>query len=242
MMKLAGSIDLDMLQKHFRYKAALALLLLVPAPSIGVTMAVFVAPGLIGQTLFTAIKIWLIAFPIGWTWQVERQPIFPGEWFRQRGMKAGIALGLLMFVMIVGAYWLLGQWWIEPAATRVTAQQAGITSPGIFWMGAAYWTLINALIEEYIWRGFVYRQCETLISGIGAVGLSALFFTLHHTIALTIYTQDWRVVLLGSLGVFSAGAIWSGCCLKYRSLWPSYLSHMLADGAIAIVGWRILFG
>ena len=136
----------------------------------------------------------------------------------------------------------MGQAWIEPAETRAKAQQVGITAAWIFWVGAAYWTFLNALIEEYIWRGFVYRHCETLISGMGAVLLSALFFTFHHTIALAGYIQDWRVVLLGTVGVFGAGAIWSSCCLKYRSLWPSYLSHMLADAAIALVGWHILFG
>ncbi|MDJ0706812.1 MAG: type II CAAX endopeptidase family protein [Leptolyngbyaceae cyanobacterium MO_188.B28] len=231
-----------MLKKFSRQQAVLALILLVPAPSIGVMMSVFIAPGGIGQTVFTAIKIWLIAFPIIWTWRVERGQIIPFSWFRRQGIQAGVLLGLLMFGVIVGAYWLLGQSWIEAEATRAKAQEVGITGPWIFLAGAAYWTFINALIEEYIWRGFVYRHCESLISGIGAVSLSALFFTIHHTIALTGYFQDWRVIILGSLGVFSAGAIWSGCCLKYRSLWPSYLSHMLADGAIALVGWHMLFG
>ena len=35
--------------------------------------------------------------------------------------------------------------------------------------------------------------------------------------------------------------IWSGCYLKYNSIWPGYLSHLFADVAIMAIGWRILF-
>ena len=97
-----------MFQKFSRQQAALALLLLVPAPSIGVAMAVLMVPGSIGQTLFTAIKIWLIAFPIVWTWRVEGQRVFPFDWFRRRGIKAGVILGCLMFGIIVGGLLAVG--------------------------------------------------------------------------------------------------------------------------------------
>ena len=30
--------------------------------------------------------------------------------------------------------------------------------------------------------------------------------------------------------------------LTYRSIWSCYVSHILADLAIAIVGWQLLFG
>lgn len=105
-----------------------------------------------------------------------------------------------------------------------------------------YFTFINALIEEYIWRWFVYKKCEVLVSGTKAVLLAAMLFTLHHIIALAAYTADWGVVILGSVGVFIAGAVWSWCYLTYRTLWSSYISHILADLAIAIVGWHLLFG
>ncbi|MGL5796089.1 MAG: CPBP family glutamic-type intramembrane protease [Waterburya sp.] len=48
-------------------------------------------------------------------------------------------------------------------------------------------------------------------------------------------------MILGSLGVFLAGIIWAWCFSRYQSLVPSYLSHILADIAIAIIGWQLLF-
>jgi hypothetical protein len=147
-----------------------------------------------------------------------------------------------MFGIIIGAYWLFGQHWIDATDVRAKAQQVGINSPTIYLVGAMYWTFINSLLEEYIWRWFVYSKCEVLIPGKGAVLLSGLLFTLHHIINLVAYTENWLVVVLASLGVFLAGAIWSWCYLMYRSIWSSYFSHVLADLSIAIVCWQLLFG
>ena len=115
--------------------------------------------------------------------------------------------------------------------TRAKAQQVGITGPWIFLAGAAYWTFINAFIEEYIWRGFVYRHCESLISGFGAVSLSALFFTLHHTIALTGYFQTWRV---GSIGL--ARGIYCRRYLVRLLLKVSFAVAQLFESYVG--GWR----
>jgi membrane protease YdiL (CAAX protease family) len=79
------------------------------------------------------------------------------------------------------------------------------------------------------------------VSGGWAIALAALCFTLHHVISLFGFTGNWGITVLGSIGVFVAGAIWSGCYLRYQSLWICYISHAWADLAIAIVAWQILF-
>jgi len=50
------------------------------------------------------------------------------------------------------------------------------------------------------------------------------------------------ITVLGSVGVFLGGAIWSWLYLRYRSVWPCYLSHAIADAAIFIIGYRLIFG
>ena len=99
----------------------------------------------------------------------------------------------------------------------------------------------SSLIEEYFWRWFVYSRCEKLVSGKIAVFLTALFFTLHHTIGLTAFT-DWRTALVGSLAVLIAGIIWSEYYRRYRSIWSNYFSHAIADLALHIVAWQVFFG
>ena len=100
---------------------------------------------------------------------------------------------------------------------------------------------INSILEEYLWRWFVVTRCEVLMPRLAAVVLSGLLFTLHHIIALDVYF-DWRVVVLGSLGVFIGGATWSWLYIRYRNIWAAYVSHVFADVIIFAIGWKLLFG
>jgi membrane protease YdiL (CAAX protease family) len=107
-------------------------------------------------------------------------------------------------------------------------------------LGALYWITLNSLMEEYVWRWFCFRQCEQLLGGVGGVLGAAIGFTLHHIVALA-GQFPWPMILLGSLGVFCGGAIWSWLYLKYRSVWPCYVSHAIVDVPIFIVGYWMIF-
>ena len=249
-------------------------------------MAVYVAPGRLGQVVFALTKGWLLLLPIGWIVWFERDRIqaiptlnaaidaigqrfghspqtrteedsmplaspmpvlnevwqyLSRKWPQPRELGTGIGLGVLMFATILAVWWFPGQYWIDAAAVQARAQEVGIDRPIFLIGGALYWTVVNALLEEYVWRWFVYRQCRVLLPRVGAILLAALCFTLHHSLILIAYT-NWPVTILGSTAVFLAGAIWSGCYLRYRSLWVGYISHAFADLALAIVAWIILFG
>ena len=55
-------------------KALLALLLLVPAPSIGTWMGMIAAEGtVLGTTVFGASKIWVLVLPVVWLMLVDRK-------------------------------------------------------------------------------------------------------------------------------------------------------------------------
>ncbi len=220
--------------------AIVALLLFVPAFSIGVIMALFIAPGAIGNAVFTAIKVWVVIFPWWWTWKTRPSALRLPE-FDWQEIKVGLGLGGLMFAAIALAYYLVGREAIDIAALKAKALEVGIVSPYLYLAGCFYWSFVNSLIEECTWRGFVVSQCQILAPKAIAIVLSALFFTTHHSIALYGYTHSWLVVFLGSLGVFLAGIIWAWCYSYYRSLVPGYISHILTDLAIAIVGWQLLF-
>jgi membrane protease YdiL (CAAX protease family) len=69
---------------------------------------------------------------------------------------------------------------------------------------------------------------------------SALGFTLHHIIALAGQFPP-VVTVLGSAGVFFGGAMWSWLYLRYRSVWPCYVSHAIVDLPIFILGYYLVF-
>ncbi|GAB4201015.1 MAG: hypothetical protein Fur006_53100 [Coleofasciculaceae cyanobacterium] len=229
-----------MFKNSSRRNALLALLLLVPAPSIGIATELYIFPGTFGHLVAIVSKIWLLILPLVWWFRVDKGHLNV-QYPKQRDLLPGIVLGLLMLCIMFVAYWLLGSQWIDITYVRDRARQVGLDNPILYSVAGLYWMFINSFLEEFVWRWFVYRKCEILVSGAQAVVLSALLFTCHHTVGLAAYF-DWRVTLLGSLGVFLAGAIWSWCYLTYRSLWPGYISHVLADIAIFIIGWQLIFG
>jgi membrane protease YdiL (CAAX protease family) len=102
------------------------------------------------------------------------------------------------------------------------------------------WITLNSLMEEYVWRWFVFRKFEVLLGGKLAVPATALAFTAHHVIVLAAQF-DWPIALLGSCGVFIGGTVWSWLYLRYRSIWPGYVSHAIADAAIFIIGYTLIF-
>lgn len=218
--------------------ALLAIVLITAAASIGIAAKLFV-PGFTGQLLLAFTRIWMLVLPLIWVRWIDRTEYKISRPNRSE-LQTGIGLGLLMFAVILIAYGSIGQHLIQVDQIRSKAEQIGLRTPSIYLAGAFYFTVINSLVEEYVWRWFVYQQCERL-NRDRAVWLAAFCFTLHHSIALIAYTQSGLVTILGSIAVFVAGAIWSKCYLTYRSIWSGYISHLLADLAIAIVGWHLLF-
>lgn len=224
-----------------RSKSFWALVLLVPAPSIGALAAMVLFPGtLLGKILFAASKLWLFVFPVIWLKFIdkERLGISPA---RNGGWVMGLVSGLGLSLLIILGFLVFGPSLFDPSVFITKIGEIGLGSLPVYLGGATYWILINSVLEEYVWRWFVYRQCETLVKPMGAVLLTSMFFSLHHFIALQVYLS-LPVAVLCSVGVFLGGAIWSGIYLRYRSIWPGYLSHALVDLALFGLGAVLLFG
>jgi membrane protease YdiL (CAAX protease family) len=229
-----------------RARALLALLLLVPVPTLGVLCAMVWEPTrgtMLGQAIYGFAKVWILALPLVWRVWVERQPLSCSP-LRLGGLGVGMALGLAIAGAIVAGYWLIGRHVIDPKVLRDAATANGLNQPLNYLWLALYFSLINSLLEEYVWRWFVYRQCERLLpwaGGAAAIALSSAMFTLHHVIALRAQ-MGWTPTLLASGGIFIGGCTWSWLYRRYRSIWPGYVSHVLADVAALAVGWMLLFG
>jgi len=223
-----------------RQKSFLALALLVPAPSIGAAVVMGIAPGPLGQAVYALLKVWLLLLPLYWMRRVERAG-FGLSPARRGGFLFGLLSGALMGAAILVAYALVGSGWIDVEHFRERAFQNGLSTSMRFVAFALFGALLNSLLEEYVWRWFVFRRCEDLLPRAAAVAASALFFTAHHVIALRLQF-GWAVTLLASLGIFINGAVWSFTYLRYRSIWPGYLSHVVVDLVILGLGWKLLFG
>jgi uncharacterized protein len=235
---MKSSTQIDRSAALTRSRAILALFLIVPVSSIAAIMSVWLAPGIIGQTVAICCGIWLLLFPILWHKFVDRQRL-KFDFDRPQGLWVGIILGLGIFGIIAASYWFVGRYWMDIADIRARVDRLQMNLPlMVFWFGT-FQTLVNSAIEEYVWRWFVFQKCEVLFDR-SAVWISAIFFTLHHVVLALAYCQDLRLIAGMTLGVFIAGIIWARCFAKYRSILPSYLSHLAADLALQIVSWHVL--
>ena len=223
-----------------RHRALIALLLLAPIPSLGVIMAMVVAPGPVGKGLFTVAKLWLLAFPAAWYLLVEKgKPSWSPP--HHGGLAVGAVSGIVVSAIIVAGAWVVGVQHMDLAPLRAEVREMGLNTAVPYLAGAAGWTFVNSLMEEYVYRWFIFRQCETLMKGTAAVFASAAIFTAHHIIAVGQYL-DPALAILASAGVFAGGLMWSWLYLRYRSIWPCWISHVLADIAVFGIGWYVLFG
>jgi len=217
----------------------LALALLVPVPSLGTYLAMVATPGSIGQLVFGLCKLWILVLPVLWWVLVDKGKL---SWSppRHGGLLMGAGLGVAVAGVILLAYLCFGRELIDAALMRTRFVEIGLTSPIVYLAGAAYWILINSVLEEYVYRWFIYSQCARLMPGGVAVGVSALVFTVHHVVALNTYLSPWMTAL-AAVGVFVGGALWSWCYHRYRSIWPGWLCHLGADLAIFAIGWQLVF-
>ena len=242
-------MQLTLTSRSEKRSALLALLLIAPAPSVGVVVALYGAPGVLGSTLWALAKLWFLVAPALWYLLKNKQPLswsplqhvsVPAVGKTSTGMAAGLLSGLLMAAGIVVGYLMFGKDQFDPAPMRELLHTAGLTSPQRYLVMAAYWTLFNSLVEEYAFRWFLFRQCEQILLVRRAVLAAALIFMVHHSIALSAYVP-WNLNVLGSLSIAGAGIVWSGLYARYRSIWPGYLSHICADVAVFAVGYDALF-
>jgi len=217
----------------------MALVLLAPAPTVGILAAAHWT-GPVGQFVWAATKLWLVALPAVWYLCIDRGRISLSP-VRQGGIAAGMLSGVGILIAVVAAYALLGRSLIDPSAMRAQLNEIGLGDPRIYLAATLYWIFINSVIEEYVWRWFVYRQGERLMPAAAAVVVSAAAFTVHHVFALAVYF-DWPIVVVGSAGVFAGGVIWSWLYARYGSIWPGWISHAWADVAVFGVGAWIAFG
>ncbi|MHC4123442.1 MAG: CPBP family intramembrane glutamic endopeptidase [Planctomycetota bacterium] len=218
----------------------LALLLLVPVPSIGVLTAMVIAPNhVFGKLLFFISKFWILLIPIFWLAVVEKQKL---SWSKPNlgGFGVAAGLGILISIIIFAMYLTAGKILIEPQVVKDMAVRIGLASPYIYLAGAAYWILVNSVLEEYVWRWFVVRQCRAFMPPWTAIVVSAICFTLHHIIAMQVYFS-LLVVVIASLGIFIGGALWSWCYLRYQSIWPGYFSHAVVDVTVFAIGYHLIF-
>jgi hypothetical protein len=192
------------------------------------------------QVFFMACKAWIFILPTYWYLRVEGNSLSKSLPDRD-GLLMGSVTGVSMATIILAVWLLLGHS-IDSSMMISKLEETGLTDVRLYVAGTIYWIFLNSLLEEYVFRWFITtKSIDLLGSESGAIALSAVMFTLHHTMALHLFGFELWQTVIASFGLLSAAAIWSWLYIRHRSIWVCWLSHAICDVAVFGIGYLIIF-
>lgn len=116
---------------------------------------------------------------------------------------------------------------------------AGVNT-GNYTYVALFIVVFNSLLEEFLFRGFVFLQLAKTGNRIFAYVYSSLLFASYH---LLIIGGWFNPILMGLalLALFTIGMVFDYLNEKPGHILNSWIAHVFADAAIILIGFR-LFG
>lgn len=162
------------------------------------------------------------------------------------GLMLGLGFGALVAAAMLLLYFgLLRETLIEMGLEREVRsklEEFGAATPYRFLGFAAYISIVHSLLEEYYWRWFVFRRLGSLCGLAPAMAISSLAFMAHHVIVLDVYLPGHflTAVVPFSLAIAAGGAFWSWLYARTDSLVAVWLSHVIIDAGIMVIGFDLL--
>ncbi len=189
-------------------------------------------------------KLIQFAFPAVWVIWVQRAKI---GWIRPRGRDVawGAIQGLVLLAAALALYFFVmkpsGAFDLAGGKVREKIAAFGANTVPRYVALSVFYCFLHSLAEEYYWRWFVFAQLRHLTSLPLATGVSGLGFMAHHVVILAVYFgwhSPWTYFL--SLSVAVGGFIWAWMYQKTGSLYGTWMSHILVDTAIFIIGYDVV--
>lgn len=203
-------------------------------PAQQVTYAV----GKVVQLLYPLVCLWLCGERLPRPSDVQAPrvaDIWPGAMF-----------GLVVAAGLIGLYFVLSRTTALFDKTQQELQQKmmqfGVNSLAGFVGFALFLTLIHSLLEEYYFRWYIYGWLKRLAPLALAVVLSAVAFMAHHVVILVVYFPEniGLAVVPFSLCVAIGGAVWAWLYQRTGSLYTPWVSHLIVDAALFVVGYDLV--
>jgi len=168
------------------------------------------------------------------------------RWFGRnvKFLVLGLGFGLLVLAAMVGLYqgvWKTGELFAGAGQEiRGKIVDLGIDRLWIYAAVGVFYATCHSGLEEYYWRWFVFGQLRHRLQPASAIAVSSLAFMAHHVILLATYfgwSSPWTYAF--SLAVAVGGAVWAWLYERSGSLAGPWLSHLIVDAAIFLVGYDV---
>ena len=159
--------------------------------------------------------------------------------FKKRGILKSLLLGLAVYSVILGGYFLLRNVIDFSNVTSNLTGGMGITADNFIYV-SLYISLMNSFLEEFFFRGYGFITLKKFSNRKFAYIFSAAIFAVYHVGMLV------GMFNVGALALLLFGLIIGGCIFNFLNelngnIYSSWFVHMFANFAINTVGF-ILFG
>jgi hypothetical protein len=187
------------------------------------------------------------AFPAVYMWLFHRDRVRLSR-PRTTGFRAALGFGLFTCGVMFTVYfsWLRDSTLFHNTPSQIWAKLRDfhLTTPLAFILMAVFISLLHALFEEYYFRWFIFNQLKCRIRLRPAILMSSVAFMAHHVIVLAVYFPGVEaflsVVVPFSIAVAAGGAVWAWIYHRSGSLYAPWLSHMVIDLGIMVVGYDMV--
>ena len=157
---------------------------------------------------------------------------------KKKGMLAAILLGIGIYAVILGGYFLLSPYFDFSKIAGALTENAGVTKENFLYI-SLYISFANSFLEEFFFRGFVFTNLKQLSGRKLAYLFSAAAFSLYH-VAMMIGWFSPLLFLLVMAGLVAGGMIFNYLNEKLDTIYCSWLTHMFANFAINTIGFLLL--
>lgn len=158
--------------------------------------------------------------------------------FKKQGFLKSLLLGIMIYIVIVGGYFLTRNIIDFSGVTSSLTEGMGITADNFMYV-SIYISLMNSFLEEFFFRGFGFITLKKHTTRKFAYIFSSVIFAVYHVGMLFAMFNVLPLILLLS-GLIAGGCIFNYLNEHTSNIYPSWFVHMFANFAINTVGF-ILF-
>jgi membrane protease YdiL (CAAX protease family) len=161
------------------------------------------------------------------------------HWVKLReGLFAGFVTGVMLCIAIIAGLWLLLHILEQWAHVRSVLIHWGLS---VEWFGLffGYIVIVNSLLEELLWRGFLLQRLERAVAPLAAMVISSCCYALYHVIIATVmFGRLWGIII--TIAAFFIGMMWAYMKRRYPSIYATWISHLFADlGIMLALSWWV---
>lgn len=157
----------------------------------------------------------------------------------KKGFLKSLLLGVMVFLVIIGAYFLVSNFYDFSLITGLLENNVGVTGDNFIFV-AIYISFCNSLLEEFFFRGVAFLTITKYVERKWAYLFSSIMFAIYHIAIMTGWFSPLLFILV-MLGLTIGGCIFNYLDEKNENIYNSWMVHMFANFAINTIGF-ILFG